>query len=357
MKCLAWNDGVRNSVQQLKDDELERVMGLMETYLIRRAVCRRSETGYEEVFSRFCTNIHPDNGSFPDAVATLLVSLEEPYRMPDDDEFDDHLRNSDLFEPDGENTVAWIIMTALEDYFSTQTLGTEPLSGVDLFDDGPKEQMIDHIMPGMLSPWWQTHLGNDWQAVHQDYLHRLGNLTLTMENPAILNADFDTKKAWYALDNHMLNSTMKSIRQWRKFQIDQRSGVLAAFCKKIWPYYTPVLLEPPVSEEIPPGLRSGEIPKLAKPSRVIIQGTEYPVKFWYHVLEVTVRAIYEREPLKFERIVREWPGYFSEDPGMYKSSVGPYTFKSRFGRYQIRDMCVGMVRLIGWSDDSWSLQI
>jgi hypothetical protein len=357
MNCLAWNDETGTDGKLMSDDDLERVLGQFESYLIRRAICRRSENGYEEIFGRFCSTISPGDTNVPEEVAALLVRLEEPYRMPDDNEFDDHLRNSDLYQPEGDNTIVWIILTVLEDYFSTESPGSESLIGVDLFDNGPKEQMIDHIMPCTLSPWWQNHLGPNWQALHQDYLHRLGNLTLTMDNPAILNADFDTKKAWYVLDNHMLNSTMKSIRQWRKFQIDQRSGVLAAFCKKIWAYYIPTLLRSSGHEEIAQGLRSGEIPKLAKPSLVTIHGTEYPVKFWYQVLEVTVRTIYEYEPLKFERIIREWPGYFSRDPHAFQSSVGPYSFKSRFGRYQIRDMCIAMVRLIGWSDDSWSLRL
>lgn len=356
MNCLSWNDGARNGSKELPDDALSKVLHLIETYLVRRAVCRRPESGYEEVFINLCRTISPDR-SVPVQVATQLVSLQEPYRMPDDGEFEDHLRYSDLFRPEEENTIAWIVMTALEAYFSALSPAGSSLDGLDLFDDGPKEQMIDHIMPATMSAWWKEHLGHEWQAVHQDYLHRLGNLTLTMENPAILNADFDTKKAWYALDNHLLNSSMKSIRLWRRFQIDQRSGVLAAFCRKIWPYEVPVFVHEPVQDLPAVGMRSGEIPKSVKPVTVTILGKEYPVKYWYQVLEVTVQALYEAEPQKFDRIVREWPGYFSTDKDAYKSVVGQYTFKSRFGRYQIRDMCIIMIRLIGLSDESWALEV
>ena len=357
MNCLGWNDPTYETGIHLSDADLNLVMKQVETYLVRRAVCGRPETGYEEVFSLLCRTVHPEDGSIPDLVSSFFSRLEEPYRMPDDDEFDDHLRFSDLYHPDGENTTAWVVMTALESYFSDQSPSSGPLSGLDLFDDGPAEQMIDHIMPATPTPWWQEHLGTEWQTVHQDYLHRIGNLTLTMENPAILNADFDTKKAWYALDNHLLNISIKGIRLWRKFQIDQRSGVLAAFCKKIWPYQSDLSPAPVVAELPIPGLRSGDIPKTAKPVQVIIQGSGHVVKYWYQVLEVTVRAIYEAEPQKFERIVREWPGYFSDDPSRFKSVVGSYTYKSRFGRYQIRDMCMSMIRLIGWNDDSWALEI
>lgn len=357
MNCLGWNDETYHTGTLLGKDELCSVLQQVETYLVRRAACGRSAIGYEEVFSLLCRSVNPEEGTVPGKVASFFARLDEPYRMPDDDEFDDHLRYSDLYHPGGENTIAWVIMTSLETYFSDQSPVNEPLAGIDLFDDGPQEQMIDHIMPCTMTEWWQEHLGSDWQAVHQDYLHRLGNLTLTMENPAILNADFDTKKAWYALDNHLLNTSMKGIRLWRRFQIDQRSGVLAAFCRKIWPYQAPAPAAIPAIEQPNPGLRFGDIPKTAKPVQVIIQGSGHKVKYWYQVLEVTVRAIYEAEPQKFERIVREWPGYFSDDKNQFKSVVGPYTFKSRFGRYQIRDMCIGMIRLIGWSDESWALEV
>jgi len=357
MLCLAWNDGATNNDKLLSDEGLIAVLHLIETYLVRRSVCRRPDDGYEEVFGRLCRDVNPESSDIPGRVASVLHNLSEQFRMPDDDEFDDHLRHSDLYHVDGENTVAWTVMTALEEYFFENSPSSEPLSGIDLFDDRPKEQMIDHIMPSSLSPWWQDHLGHEWESVHQDFLHRLGNLTLTMENPSILNADFDTKKAWYSLDNHLLNISMKNIRQWRKFQIDQRSGVLAAFCRKIWPYVISESFCSKSEDATPRGLRSGEIQKSAKPALVEILGEIYPVKYWYQVLEVTIRVIYDREPQKFERVVREWPAYFSEEPGAFKSVVGPYRFKSRFGRYQIRDMCVQMIRLVGWSDSAWSLEV
>jgi len=357
MNCFAWNETSADGVQILSNESLVRILAMIESFLIRRAVCGRSDTGYEEFFSGLCSRITPDPDDIPDRVGAYLINPEDPRRMPDDDEFDDHLRHSDIFRTGDENAVAWILLTALEEYFSSQSPSASLSEGADLFDDGPHQQMIEHIMPCSMTTWWQNHLGSDWRAVHETHLHRLGNLTLTMENPAIMNADFDTKKAWYALDNHMLNTTMKSIRLWRKFQIEQRSGVLAAFCRKIWPYYTPSVAEQIHCGLPAEGLRTGEIPRNAKPVQVTIQGREYPVKYWYQVLETTVRAIYENEPSKFERIVREWPGYFSEETTMFKSVVGPYSFKSRFGRYQIRDMCMEMIRLIGWNDDFWSLDV
>lgn len=155
------------------------------------------------------------------------------------------------------------------------------------------------------------------------------------------------------MDHLMLNSSMRSIRFWRRFQIDQRSGVLAAFCMKIWPSFDK---GPVLSPEPDPCYRTGEIPRSAKPVMVTIRGEQYPVKFWYQVLESTIKAIFTGENQKFDRIVREFHTFFSTNVSEYKSVIGEYSYKSRFGRYQIRDMCLSMVRLVGWSDDTWCLE-
>ncbi len=43
------------------------------------------------------------------------------------------------------------------------------------------EYTIEHIMPQNehLSGEWQKELGSDWEKVHAEYLHTIGNLTLT----------------------------------------------------------------------------------------------------------------------------------------------------------------------------------
>lgn len=341
----------------LSEENILAILTCVESYLVRRKVCGRSDAVYEDVFEILCRAASEGVGYLTvEETSSLLSSLQPPYDMPDDDEFTDHLKYSDLYHPGTENLLVFVILERLEDFFSNQPRGSEPAIAYDLFEGESEIRMIDHIMPENLSDWWMAHLGNEWSSVHPEYLHRLGNLTLTQENPTIKNADFETKKAWYALDSLMLNGTMRNIRFWRRYQIDQRSGVLAAFCVKIWGMCeTSAPKEEPVHEEPEICMRQGEIPKKARPTALTIAGSTYSVKFWYQVLETTVRAIFEKEPQKFERIIREYPGYFSDDPGLYKSNVGSYSFKSRFGRYQIRDMCLNFVRIVGWSEELWCL--
>ncbi len=59
-----------------------------------------------------------------------------------------------------------------------------------------EEFTIEHIMPQNenLSAKWREELGSDWQRVHKELLHTLGNLTLTRYNSATVT-DLSRKNA------------------------------------------------------------------------------------------------------------------------------------------------------------------
>jgi len=45
-----------------------------------------------------------------------------------------------------------------------------------------------------LAPSWREMLGNDWREVQREWLHRLGNLTLTGYNSTYSDRPFGEKK-------------------------------------------------------------------------------------------------------------------------------------------------------------------
>ena len=54
---------------------------------------------------------------------------------------------------------------------------------------------IEHIMPQNkdLNPEWKSALGEDWEEIHNNYLHRIGNLTLTKYNTEMSDKPFSEK--------------------------------------------------------------------------------------------------------------------------------------------------------------------
>ena len=68
---------------------------------------------------------------------------------------------------------------------------TQYWKGLPRYDD--QNITIEHIMSKSLSPEWEQYLGDSANR-HGDYLNKIGNLTLTNNNPEMSNDPFDQKK-------------------------------------------------------------------------------------------------------------------------------------------------------------------
>jgi hypothetical protein len=294
-----------------------------------------------------------------------LASLPVAHACPSSDEFEDALRG-DIYRKGEDNRTVWVVMTALEEYFRGNVHhglktggGIEPDSADQylLFEEHDDDFVVDHIMPITLPTWWKTHLGDSWPIIHRECVNLLGNLTLTLRNPLLVRADFEQKRRWYAQDQIMMNKSIRKIRMWRRVQIEQRSQILIAFCLKIWPDISKNSPCASLSGTDSECLRVGDIPKHLHPVSVTIRGKKMPVRYWYQVLERTVERLYEIEERKFPRIPERYPRTFSEDPTYYKSAIGRWSYHSRLGRYQIRDLCLGMLETLGWEKEDWRLEV
>jgi hypothetical protein len=344
-------------------EELDKIVAVLETYFVRREICQKSRQDYEQLFCLLCPKENEQISC--DMLLSSLASLPVAHACPSSDEFEDALRG-DIYKKGEDNRIVWVVMTALEEYFRGNVhhglktggeMGPDSADQYLLFEEHDDDFVVDHIMPIALPTWWKTHLGDSWPIIHRECVNLLGNLTLTVRNPQLVRADFEQKRRWYAQDQIMMNKSIRKIRMWRRVQIEQRSQILLAFCLKIWPDISKNSACGPLSSTDCECLRVGDIPKHLHPVSVTIRGKEMPVRYWYQVLERTVERLYETEERKFPRIPERYPRIFSEDPTYYKSAIGKWSYHSRLGRYQIRDLCLGMLEVLGWEKEDWRLEV
>ena len=81
-------------------------------------------------------------------------------------------------------------------------------------------------------------LGNEWNQVQRDWLHRLGNLTLTGYNSTYSDRPFDEKKSMpggFSESAVRLNRFVREQPVWTAEQIRERGECLANQALKIWP--------------------------------------------------------------------------------------------------------------------------
>ncbi len=94
-------------------------------------------------------------------------------------------------------------------------------------------------MPQTLTPKWQRDLGENFEAIHDKYLHTIGNLTLTGYNEKYSNNSFQEKRDMekgFKQSPLRLNQSLKDLEPFGEEKIKKRANDLADWALKIWTY-------------------------------------------------------------------------------------------------------------------------
>lgn len=192
---------------------------LIESYILRRVIVGRPARDYWSVCARVAYAMQSDFGS----LRVALARLRDNNRFPEDDEFISALGDRDLYAL----RICKHILNRLEN------AGQRELSPVG-------DYSIEHVMPQAIenSPSWQHMLGGDWRDIHNTWLHRLGNLTLTAYNTRYSNKSFDDKKkikGGFKQSAIRLNGYIAEQDKWTATEMQERSSCLTRRAPEIWP--------------------------------------------------------------------------------------------------------------------------
>ncbi len=152
---------------------------IIRTYLIRRRILGLTQAENKNIVL-LCSRIKEviqRNIELTD----LLTSMFYKLRLPNDFEIKDRLQSIKFYED--YKKYSKFILGKIEE-FKTKV-------SVDFRN--PKIT-IEHIMPQKLSSTWKNDLGNDFNIIHEKYLHNIGNLILTEFNSEMGNKSFSEKK-------------------------------------------------------------------------------------------------------------------------------------------------------------------
>lgn len=211
----------------LSKDEFVRILALVESYVFRRAVCDIPTNSLRQTFATFCRQLKKDR--YLESVQAAFMLLPSYRRFPGDDEFRQQLQIRNLYK------------------FNRRSYWLRRFENF-----GRKERVmvhdytIEHIMPqnASLSAAWQQSLGKDWPRVHEQYLHTLGNLTLTGYNSEYSDRPFAEKRdmeGGFAQSPLKLNKGLGQCTDWNEQEIRQRAAWLAERAAAIWK--TPALAD------------------------------------------------------------------------------------------------------------------
>ncbi len=215
--------------EQITHEEFLAVLRLVESYVFRRAICDIPTNSLRQTFATFMRSVKKDR--YVESVKAGFLLLPSYRRFPGDDEFIRQIQLRNLYKFNRRS------------YWLRRFENHERKERVLVQD-----YTIEHIMPQneKLSAQWQADLGDDWKRIHEQYLHTLGNLTLTGYNSEYSDRPFSEKRdmdGGFKESPLKLNQGLGACELWNEESIRQRGEKLAGVAAGIWP-------APQLSEDI-----------------------------------------------------------------------------------------------------------
>jgi len=150
---------------RITEQEFVAVVCMVESYVFRRAICDIPTNSLRQTFATFMRRVKKDR--YVESVMAAFLLLRSYRRFPEDDEFIRQIQIRNLYKFNRRSY--WL--RRFENHGRKERVQVQ-------------DYTIEHIMPQNeeLKPEWCKDLGSDWKRVHEQYLHTLGNLTLTGYN-------------------------------------------------------------------------------------------------------------------------------------------------------------------------------
>ncbi|WQS40573.1 DUF262 and DUF1524 domain-containing protein [Helicobacter pylori] len=210
-----YSDGV------LSKQDFIPIIALTESYICRRTVCGFGLNGLNKIFPSFTKKINKDQ--YLESIEAHFLSLEKTTgKFPKDSEFKDSLITIDFYKLKKNK----YFLERLENFDTEEPVNTQKCN-------------TEHIMPQTLNPEWQRDLGENFKAIHEKYLHTIGNLTLTGYNSKYRNNSFQEKRDMengFKQSPLRLNQSLKDLESFGEKEIEKRANDLADWALKIWTY-------------------------------------------------------------------------------------------------------------------------
>ncbi len=210
-----YRDGV------LSKQDFIPIIALTESYLCRRAVCGLGTNSLNKIFPFVTKKI--DKNQYLESIKAHFLSLEKTTgKFPKDSEFKDSLITIDFYHFKKNK----YFLERLENFDTKEPVDTQKCS-------------TEHIMPQTLTPKCERDLGENFEAIHEKYLHTIGNLTLTGYNSEYGNNSFREKRDMekgFKQSSLKLNQNLKDLESFGEKEIEKRANDLADWALKIWTY-------------------------------------------------------------------------------------------------------------------------
>jgi hypothetical protein len=219
--------------QKLPPEERLRILMDLESYLVRRAACGLTYSGYNRLFVDLIQVLSKE-GFSSSTVRPFLLSRSGPTgKWPTDDDLKDTLLSKEVYQS-VKRAYLRVFLEGIERELQVEDRRAEKIQ--------LKEKLtIEHVMPIKWRTHWPLpdHTDKEVEKKRDVLIHTLGNLTLVTKrlNPSLSNAAWQKKRG--ALERHTvlaMNRRLLEEKSWDEGRIQTRGETLLEVVKKIWPH-------------------------------------------------------------------------------------------------------------------------
>ena len=369
LHCLDQNEDLPGRGKILSDEEFERILETIESYLVRRFVCQKKTNVLPKVFSDLCPKRGMERVPINAYELTQKINEIPKADPPANGEFFEYLVNEDIYRKGSAMSGIKVILAGLEDTLRKKFYSEFPDVTQDEWPDlnatFSSDLNLDLIMPEDLSSDWKHQLGEEFQKIHGENYKKLGNITITLKKSVLSGTNsFKDKKPVYRGEQFLLDTSLLDESSWQDEEIRERTLSLAQLAVETWPWRGKIDGQKYLDGELPD----------SPPTAIIVKQRKYPVKYWYQVAERTIDAITELNggDVSVIHLILEngLEGHdtsqssllrrFSQDSNKFRYKIGDppqYSFNSKnLGRYEARNISRLIIEEMGWDwSNSWAL--
>lgn len=269
--------------------DLLRILQAVDSYLTRRWVCGYPTNALAKTFAllyREADRLSQQGAPLPETAIYLLLNRQGSATFPADDEFRESLETKDFYH----------VSAAQRNYFwESLENGTSndvrDIAGALLHGD----VSIEHVMPQTLTTDWREELGPAAHRIQAEWLHRLGNLTVTGYNASYSNASFASKRdreRGFRDSPYRVNELLRDADGWGEAELQRRSAALAGKALQYWPLPTSSYAPAPDARDAQPmgtdTVFTGRVLRAWE-----FRGGVHPAESWKQMLIAVTRLLAE----------------------------------------------------------------
>ena len=297
--------------KKLSDNILIDSLKTIRTYLIRRRIMKLTlgENKTIPTLSKFVDDL----ANKKITMLELLTNLAFATRFPNDAEVRKKLTETPLYEES--KSYIKFIFGKIEKHNTKVSVN---------FRDS--KITIEHIMPQKLTEDWQNMLGENFEDIHKEYLHNIGNLILTEFNSEMGNKPFDEKQIKLKKSNLNFRNEILNAKKWSKLEIKNHQEKMIDDFLTVFDLPQQFQLSSNWNQTIKNQNTNNEISPLddeastivtgSKPKSIIIDDQIFKVSNWQDVLITFLKFIRDDDNFGLDKIFNNQTKIFGKKDGI-----------------------------------------